>query len=143
MLRLSLEPAQERDGELLLRKGRAIGWIEEAVEPLREQLGDAELRRLVIAIRSAVGIEALVWLTDVAKLSHDEARELMRWSAQAMLRAAVDPADPVLGPLKHTYGAPGCREGWSAGLAEALDLDALGGEVQVGEQLGHAVAERR
>jgi AcrR family transcriptional regulator len=90
MLRLSLEPTDGREGELLLRKGRAIGWIEEAVDPLRERLGDAELRRLVIAIRSAVGIEALVWLTDVAQLSRDDARGLMRWSAQAMLRAALD-----------------------------------------------------
>ena len=58
---------------------------------MRAQLGNAELRRLVVAIRSAVGIEALVWMTDVAQLSRDEARELMRWSARAMLRAALDP----------------------------------------------------
>ena len=90
MLRLSLEPPPDRQADLLLRQGRAIGWIEEAVEPLRVQLGDAALRRLVVGIRSAVGIEALVWLTDVAKLSRDDARELMRWSAQAMLRAARD-----------------------------------------------------
>jgi AcrR family transcriptional regulator len=93
MLRLSLDPAPDREGDLLLRQGRAIGWIEEALEPLRAQLGDAGLRRLVVAIRSAVGIEALVWLIDVARLSHDDARELMRWSAQAMLRAATDAAD--------------------------------------------------
>ena len=91
MLRLSLEPASG-DGELLLRQGRAIGWIEEALEPLGPEVSEAELHRLVIAIRSAVGIEALVWLTDVAELSRDDARELMRWSAQAMLRAALERA---------------------------------------------------
>ena len=74
--------------ELLLRQGRAIGWIEDALDPLRPRLSRSAFRRLVLAIRSACGIEALVWLTDVAKLSRPEAAELMRWSALALLRAA-------------------------------------------------------
>ena len=32
---------------------------------------------------------ALVWLTDIAGLSRDEATDLMRWSARAMLAAAL------------------------------------------------------
>jgi hypothetical protein len=87
MLRLSLEPGP-RD-ELLLRQGRAIGWIEEALAPLQRRLPPSALRRLVLAIRSACGIEALVWLTDVAGLSRQQASELMRWSALALLRAAL------------------------------------------------------
>jgi AcrR family transcriptional regulator len=91
MLRLSLEP---RSGEeLLLRQGRAIGWIEQALAPLRSRLRPSMLRRLVLAIRSACGIEALVWLTDVAGLSRRQASELMRWSALALLRAALAEAD--------------------------------------------------
>jgi AcrR family transcriptional regulator len=86
MLRLSLEPASNE--HLVLRQGRAIGWIEEALEPLRNELPPAELRRLVLAIRSACGIEALVWLTDVGGLTRDEAADLMRWSALSLLRAA-------------------------------------------------------
>jgi hypothetical protein len=86
MLRLSLEPGPKE--ELLLRQGRAIGWIEEALDPLRSRLSRSAFRRLVLAIRSACGIEALVWLTDVAKLSRPEAAEIMRWSALALLRAA-------------------------------------------------------
>jgi hypothetical protein len=87
MLRLSLEP---RPGEqLLLRQGRAIGWIEEALAPLRGRLSRSALRRLVLAIRSACGIEALVWLTDVAGLSREQAAELMRWSALALLSTAL------------------------------------------------------
>jgi AcrR family transcriptional regulator len=91
MLRLSLEPGP--DQELLLRQGRAIGWIEKALAPLQTLVGPAELRRLVIAIRAACGIEALVWLTDVAGLSRQEASELMRWSALALLRTALAEAD--------------------------------------------------
>ena len=48
-----------------------------------------ELRRLVLAIRSATGIEALVWLTDIAGLSREEAGDVMRWSASALLRSAL------------------------------------------------------
>jgi AcrR family transcriptional regulator len=92
MLRFSLDPDLHGRDQLLLRKGRAIGWIEDALAPLREQMSDLELRRLAIAIRSATGIEALVWLTDVAGLSREDAAELMRWSARALLRFAVSPA---------------------------------------------------
>jgi hypothetical protein len=43
----------------------------------------------VLAIRPASGIESLVWLTDVGGLSREEAAEVMRWSASALLRAAL------------------------------------------------------
>ena len=86
MLRLSLEAEAPN---LPLRQGRAIGWFEDALAPLRSRLGDAQLRRLVCAIRSATGIEALVWLTDIAGLTREEARETMLWSARAMYDAAV------------------------------------------------------
>jgi AcrR family transcriptional regulator len=87
MLRLSLEPGPGQ--ELLLRQGRAIRWLDEALAPLQSRLAAPALRRLVLAIRAACGIEALVWLTDVAGLSRPEASELMRWSALALLRAAL------------------------------------------------------
>ncbi|VXB27829.1 TetR/AcrR family transcriptional regulator [Aeromicrobium sp. 9AM] len=89
MLRLSLEDDPEARGGQPLRQGRAIGWITEALDPLRDQLSDDELHRLVLAIRSATGIEALVWLTDIGGLSREAAVELMRWSAQSMLQAAL------------------------------------------------------
>src|SRR5207249_5922274 len=71
------------------RQGRAIKWFEEALAPLQPDVPAADIHRLAIAIRSATGVEALVWLTDVAGLSRDDATDLMRWSAQAMLTAAL------------------------------------------------------
>ncbi|MFI6318268.1 TetR/AcrR family transcriptional regulator [Nonomuraea sp. NPDC050556] len=82
-LRLSLEPGAEQP---LLRGGRAIGWIEDALSPLAPGV---DVHRLAIAIRSATGIEALIWLTDIAGLTREEAAETMCWSAQAMLAAAT------------------------------------------------------
>ena len=94
MLRLSLEDDPAERGGQPLRQGRAIGWITEALEPVRDQLSDDELHQLVLAIRSATGIEALVWLTDIGGLSRDAAVELMRWSAQSMLTAALSTGVP-------------------------------------------------
>jgi AcrR family transcriptional regulator len=87
MLRLSLEPGPGHR-ELLLRQGRVIGWLEEALMPLVDDLGGNGVRRLAIAIRSAIGIESLVWLKDVAGLSTLDAVETMRWTARSMLDAA-------------------------------------------------------
>jgi AcrR family transcriptional regulator len=88
-LRLSLESDGRERPELPFRTGRAIAWIDEALAPLRGRMPEPEVRRLVLAIRCAVGIEALVWLTDIAGLSRQEATELMRWSAQSLLRSAL------------------------------------------------------
>ena len=89
MLRLSLEADPEERSQLPLRQGRVIKWLEEALAPLQPQLPRSEVRRLAIAIRSATGIEALSWLTDVAGLSREDAAALMRWSAHAMLDATT------------------------------------------------------
>jgi len=87
MLRMSLENSAAEGG--VLRQGRAIAWIEEALSPLEAWMPPSDLRRLVLAIRSATGIEARVWLTDVAGLSGPEAVDLMRWSARSLYDAAV------------------------------------------------------
>jgi hypothetical protein len=103
MLRLSLE---DSPGDLPLRQGRAIGWITEALEPLAGKFPDEDLRRLVLAVRSVCGIEALVWLTDIGGLSATEAAELMRWSAASLLRSAVEGHRPTAGA-----SAPGRSRG--------------------------------
>jgi hypothetical protein len=92
MLRLSLDPAGVEKGALPLRRGHAIGWLDDALSPLRERMSPVRLRRLVLAIRATLGIEALVWLTDIGGLAREEAIELMRSSARTLLRAAVDAA---------------------------------------------------
>jgi AcrR family transcriptional regulator len=97
-LRLSLEPEDGERRELPYRTGRAIAWIEDALAPLRGRMPEPELRRLTLAIRSAVGIEALVWLTDIAGLSREQAADLMRWSAQALLQSALAQQDSTDNP---------------------------------------------
>ncbi len=88
MLRLSLEPSAQ-PGQLPLRQGRGIGWFEDALSPARDRLSEAAVHRLAVAVRSAVGIEALVWLVDVAGLSRDEAADVMLSSARAIVHAGL------------------------------------------------------
>jgi AcrR family transcriptional regulator len=87
-LRLSLDGAASQPATML-RSGRAIAWLEDALSPLRTRMSKATLRRLVCAIRSAAGIEALVWLTDVGHMTRAEAVQVMLWSATVQLRAAM------------------------------------------------------
>jgi len=91
MLRLSLaadvDPAAR--ASLPLRQGRAIAWLTEALEPARERLGDDGVHRTALAIRSATGIEALIWLTDIGGLSRRRAVEVMRSNARAICRDAL------------------------------------------------------
>jgi AcrR family transcriptional regulator len=87
MLRLSLE-ASTQPGQLPLRQGRGIGWFEDALSPLVEELGADGVHRLALAVRSAAGIEALVWLLDVGGLTRAQAAELVKSTALALLRDA-------------------------------------------------------
>jgi len=89
MLRLSLE-RDAASRELPLRQGRAIGWFTEALDPLVDSLGEDGIRRLAVAVRAVCGVEALVWMTDIAGLTREQAVDQMAWSAVALVRRAVE-----------------------------------------------------
>lgn len=90
-LRLSLDqdPGTPRESRPVLRQGRAIGWIEDALAPLATTHPHVDRTRLAVAIRAGCGIEAWVWLVDIAGVSRADAATLMRESAQALLAAAL------------------------------------------------------
>lgn len=90
---LSMDAEGKHRDELILRRGRAIGWLEDALAPLRGRLSAKEIGRVARAVRAAAGIEALIWLCDVGELSREEAVKLMKWSARALLQAAIADAD--------------------------------------------------
>jgi AcrR family transcriptional regulator len=85
-LHLSLQPGADQP---VLRRGRAVGWIAEALEPLRETHPDLDIRGLAVAIRSATGIETLIWLLDVAGCTRAEAARVVTATARALLEAAL------------------------------------------------------
>lgn len=103
MLRLSLEADTAERGVLPLRQGRAIAWIAEALDGVRKDLSEQEFRQLVLSIRATIGIEAIVWLVDVAGLSRSDTVALTRWSAQALLqRATTTPPPTPAEPARRT-----------------------------------------
>jgi AcrR family transcriptional regulator len=88
VLRLSLESDSFDGPDLPMHRGLRIGWIEDALTPLRGQMPEEELRRLIYGIGATLGIEAFVWLTDIARLSRQEAVAIMRSNASGLLEFA-------------------------------------------------------
>jgi AcrR family transcriptional regulator len=91
MLKISLEKPANR-GELPLRTGRRKTWVADALAPLARQMSAADLNRLTLAITVATGIEAFIWLTDIAGLRRDEALTLMRFTAETLLASVTSPS---------------------------------------------------
>jgi AcrR family transcriptional regulator len=89
VLRLSLEADSPAGPDLPMHRGLLIGCIEEALTPLRGQLDEDELQQLIYGIGATLGIEAFVWLTDIARLPREEAATIMRSNASRLLRAAL------------------------------------------------------
>jgi AcrR family transcriptional regulator len=89
-LRLALEGEPAGSESLPFRRGRRIRWIEEALSPLRGRMPEGELGRLVLGIGATLGIEALVWLTDMGGLSREEAVEVMRSNARTLLSSVLE-----------------------------------------------------
>lgn len=89
LLRRSLEPAAEGEESPRRRAGRRVGWATAALEPVAEQLGEEEHRRLLAALGLCMGIETLVVLQDVCGLEGAEAQEVARWAARRLLAGAL------------------------------------------------------
>jgi len=87
-LRLSLEESAT-GAELPLRQGRRIMWFEDALAPMRTQLPPRTFRRLTLALASAVSLEVLIWLVDLAGLTRKAAVEQIVWTAEQITRSAT------------------------------------------------------
>jgi AcrR family transcriptional regulator len=75
------------------RGSNRLDMVQEALAPLAEKL-PAELHRtLIMATMLVCGMEALVAARDACGLEPDEATEVMRWAAQALLKVAL--SDPT------------------------------------------------
>ena len=94
VLRLSLESDPSGVSGLPMNRGLRIGWIEDALAPVSGRIGEGDLRRLVYGIGATLGIEAFVWLTDIAHVSREEAVAIMKSNATGILRAALAAATP-------------------------------------------------
>jgi hypothetical protein len=92
LIRLTIDAPRD-DPSAPKRGYRRVGWIERALEPLREQLDADEFERLVSALAMVVGWEAEIVLQDLRGLGPDEELAVTLWSARALIRAALDEHD--------------------------------------------------
>lgn len=72
-----------------VRGYRRIRWLEQALEPVRAELGPERFERLVSMVALAVGWEAFIVLYDIRGLSTEQARKTSRAVAMAILDAAL------------------------------------------------------
>jgi AcrR family transcriptional regulator len=78
-----------------VREGRRIRWLDQVLEPL-ETMPDDRKQRLRAALALTLGADSVVVMKDVCSLDDDETLDVLRWTATAILRAALaEPDAPV------------------------------------------------
>ena len=75
------------------RGGRRIPWLKEALSPLQGRIASKQLDKLIHALSLVTGVESLVVMRDICELEPDEAEKTLRWTARAILKAALDESD--------------------------------------------------
>ena len=100
MIRLTVSGARKpSDRQSVPKRGyRRIEWIALALAPVRIKLGKRRYERLVSALATCMGIEALIVLRDLRGLPEREAEEVSRWAARTLLRESL--AEAGAGPKK-------------------------------------------
>ncbi|GGM09086.1 TetR family transcriptional regulator [Nakamurella endophytica] len=94
LLRLTVDqpPVADRSGPV--RGYRRVQWIEAALEPLREELDERQRDRLLSALTTVVGWEALIVLQDLRGQALDDAVATVLWTVRALISAATNATDP-------------------------------------------------
>lgn len=88
MIRFTIDRDQIEPG-VPTRPSRRLDYVEQALEPLRDQLAPRDYDRLVHAMAVVLGIEARIVLHDICGLDDDQLLETARWAAHALLAASL------------------------------------------------------
>ncbi len=75
------------------RGGRRIPWLKEALSPLQARISSKQFDKLIHALSLVTGIESVVVMRDICELEQDEAEKTLRWTAKAILKAALNESD--------------------------------------------------
>jgi AcrR family transcriptional regulator len=84
LLRLSLDPAAG-----VRRPGHRVGWIADALAPVRDELDPATYARLANALTLLLGIDPVVVMTDIAGVGREEGLDALEWTARSLVEAAL------------------------------------------------------
>lgn len=77
-----------------VREGRRMRWLDEVLAPVGE-MGEERRTRLQAALALTLGTDSLVVMKDVCGLDDDEALDVLRWAATALLRAGLQQDEPT------------------------------------------------
>lgn len=72
------------------RGARRLRWVGQAIGPDRGGLSVTGAKRLTQALALVTGIETIITLRDVCGLDDQQIQEVARWSARALLKAALE-----------------------------------------------------
>jgi AcrR family transcriptional regulator len=107
LLRLSVaQPRADEPTVAGIRGERRLQWIEQALEPMREDLDEQAFRRLASALTLCMGAEAFVVLKDLCGLDDDEVEQTLRWAAQALVISAQRETGQLAEGGPATHGSP-------------------------------------
>jgi AcrR family transcriptional regulator len=89
VLALTLAPDSKRHG--ITRKGitNRASWVHDLLGALPPEIPTHARRRLEASLMPLFGADAVVWTTDVAEMSPDEAVEVLVWMARALTLATI------------------------------------------------------
>jgi AcrR family transcriptional regulator len=89
IIKHTLDAPPDESGSTPRRGYRRVGWIEEALAPVRERVPPEAFERLVSAMATVVGWEPYVVLRDVRGLDPAQIEAVSTWMAQALLTATL------------------------------------------------------
>jgi len=101
--------ASSLDDAAASRPASQLRWLKKALEPLQTTLDEKHFARLVAALSLCIGVEALVVLKDVCRLSSAEAEEVKSWAGQVLLRAALAQGESERAERERRRGTAGAR----------------------------------
>jgi AcrR family transcriptional regulator len=77
------------DDAPVVREGRRKRWFETCLAPLRVQVGDAAVDRLIAGLCALGGMEAMTALRDVSRLEPEQALAVTDWAARVLVEATL------------------------------------------------------
>jgi AcrR family transcriptional regulator len=80
----------------VVREGRRMRWLDQVLEPL-DSMSEDRKQRLRAALALTLGSDSLIVMKDVCRLDNDEALDVLRWTATAILRGALAEPDAPAG----------------------------------------------
>jgi AcrR family transcriptional regulator len=92
LTRWSEQAGSSAEAKVPIRGQARLEITRRALAPLEQELDPDLHRRLTMSVMLVYGMEALVAARDACGLAPEEAVEVMRWAAKALLKAARDEA---------------------------------------------------